>query len=178
MQHSPNIGKVHLFEVSLPSLYTRDHFIEVVFEAQGKQGARETFMRQVNFDSLKFNQEGFFIFEFDTARLVLSLMIDNVEIRIPKTISIHDFDCDLQHRFKIFPDELADHLKISRQHSYLTELFFNSIPMEAESRKSLLRIILAKIFASECQIPAVNQWLDQFVRELGTSDLLRQSKIS
>ena len=167
---------MHVFEVALPSVHTRDHFIEITVDLQSKLGQAESFLRQIHFDRLRFTAEGFFVFELDSARLVLGLQLDNPEVKIPKGITVNDFASDLQHRGRIFPEDLADHLKLSRQTPYLVELVHNTLLVEKDSKELILKLVLEQIFRTDSHAKGVRGHFDRFIKDLNASDLLKQSR--
>lgn len=104
------------------------------------------------------------------------MTVDSFEVKVANNLTINGFETDLQHRVQVFPDDLADALRLHKQPTILTELAFNAVPVDSDSRRSLVKIILSQIFRSEPHLPAVDKWIDQFTKDLASSELLEQSR--
>lgn len=159
----------------LPSVNLRDHFLEINLESLNREGTKELHTRQIHLDLLRFNQESYFEFNLGSARLDICVMMENSEVKIPSELMLNDFLEDIQQRVKIFPDDLADHLKIASKVPYSVDLSYNQIPHDQDKKQSLLATILYHMFPSASNDRQQSVWLNNYIKELNQADLLKQS---
>lgn len=169
---------MYTLESLLPSVNLRDHFLEIQLESLNREGKRESHTKQIHLDILRFNQESYFEFNLGTARLDICIMMENADVKIPSEMMLNDFLEDIQQRVKIFPEDLADQLKIASKVPYSVDLSYNQIPHDQQKKQSMLCTILGHMFPIANNKKQQSVWLNNYIKELNQADLLKQSMLS